>query len=221
MSDPGMEPYPPRVQREIDFVPRGTLAARWLHELQPISNQPVGVEFPHRAGWYRSVGCSFSSTVCCIRRDFGRCSDPEMGSYPPGCGGISTLAREATLAARWLHEPQLITNKSASGVEVSTPCGAVLNRRISAFVPGLFEFREMEGFLIKGCDIILPGCGGTSTLDRRATLAARWLQLQPITDQPVGLGFPHHAERSRPGGSPFSSLGCWSCRVMEGFLIQG
>ena len=28
----------------------------------------------------------------------------------PGCGGTSALARGATLAARWLHEPQPISN---------------------------------------------------------------------------------------------------------------
>ena len=28
----------------------------------------------------------------------------------PGCGGTSALARGATLAARWLHEPQPFSN---------------------------------------------------------------------------------------------------------------
>ena len=32
----------------------------------------------------------------------------------PGCGGTSALARGATLAARWLHEPQPISNHSWS-----------------------------------------------------------------------------------------------------------
>ena len=35
------------------------------------------------------------------------------------------------------------------------------------------------------------------------------------------LGFPHRAERYRPVGPPLSSLVCWSCRCMEGFLIRG
>ena len=30
------------------------------------------------------------------------------------------------------------------------------------------------------------------------------------------VGFPHHAGRYRPGGSPFSSPGCWSSRYLEG-----
>ena len=29
----------------------------------------------------------------------------------PGCGGTSALARGATLAARWLHEPQPVSNQ--------------------------------------------------------------------------------------------------------------
>ena len=124
-----------------------TLAARWLHELQPISNQPVGLGFTYRAGHYRPGGSPFSSV------------------------GVS--------------------------------------------------YRDMEGFRIRGYDPILPGCGETSTLARGATLAARWLhEPQPIRNQPVGLGFPHDAGRYRPGGSPFSSPGCWSCRGMEGFLIR-
>ena len=79
----------------------------------------------------------------------------------------------------------------------------------------------MEGFLTRGWELIPPGCGGTSALARGAPLVARWLhEPQPIScgDDPVGLGFPHFAGRYRPGGSAFSSPGCWSCRDMEGFL---
>ena len=80
----------------------------------------------------------------------------------------------------------------------------------------------MEGFLIRGWEIILPGCGGTSALARGVTLIARWLhEPQPISNHPVGLEFPHRAGRYRPGRSLFSFPGCWSCRVMEEFLIRG
>ena len=44
---------------------------------------------------------------------------------------------------------------------------------------------------------------------------------QPISDWLVGLGFPHRAERYRPGGSALLSPGCWSCSDIEGFLIRG
>ena len=67
----------------------------------------------------------------------------------------------------------------------------------------------MEGFIVKGWETILPGCAGSM------------YDPQPISDRPAILGFPHHAGRFRPGGSPFSSPGCRSCRCMEGFLIRG
>ena len=74
----------------------------------------------------------------------------------------------------------------------------------------------MEGFLIRGQNLILPECGGTLMLARGATLAARWLhELHPISNQPVGLAFPRPAGRYRPGGSAFSSTGCWSYKDME------
>ena len=80
----------------------------------------------------------------------------------------------------------------------------------------------MEEFLIRRWHLILPVSGAPSTLARGATLAARWLrEPQPISHQPVGLGFPHRAGRYRPGESPLSSPVCWSCRDIEGFLIRG
>ena len=80
----------------------------------------------------------------------------------------------------------------------------------------------MERYLIWGWDLILPVCGTTSTLARGATLAAHWLhEPQPVSTEPVGLGFTHREGRYRPGGYPFSSLRCWSCRDLEGFLIRG
>ena len=125
-----------------------TLAARWLHEPQPISNKSVGLGFSHRAERYRPVGSPFSSTVC------------------------------------WI-------------------------------------FRGMEGFLIRGWDLILPGRSETSVFARGATLAARWVRgLQSTSNQPVGLGFPHRARRYRPGRSPFSSLVSWSWRGMVRFRIR-
>ena len=66
----------------------------------------------------------------------------------------------------------------------------------------------MEGFLTRGWEFILPGCGGTSALAQGATLAARWLhEPQPISNQPVGLGLSHPGGPNRSGGPPFSSPG--------------
>ena len=50
----------------------------------------------------------------------------------------------------------------------------------------------MEELIIQGWGPIVPGC--------------RWLlEPQPSSDQAMGVGFPHHVERFRPGGSPFYS----------------
>ena len=58
----------------------------------------------------------------------------------PVCGTTSTLARGTTLAARWLHEPQPISNQPM-GVGISTPREAISTRGISVFIPGLLEFK--------------------------------------------------------------------------------
>ena len=63
----------------------------------------------------------------------------------------------------------------------------------------------MEGILLRGWEFILFVCGGTSTLAKRATLAARWLhERQPISNQP-GWGWGFHTVRSgiNPGDLRF------------------
>ena len=66
---------------------------------------------------------------------------------------------------------------------------------------GFWSCRDMEGFLSRGWELILPGCGGTSSLGRGATLVAHRLhEPQPISNQPVGLGFSHRGGQYRPGG---------------------
>ena len=74
--------------------------------------------------------------------------------------------------------------------------------------PGRRRYKDMEGFLIRGWNPIVPGW--------------RWLYSRaPISDRPEWLGFPHRARRCPAGGSPFSSPGCRSCRYMEMFLNRG
>ena len=73
----------------------------------------------------------------------------------------------------------------------------------------------LENIYCPGRGAFVPGCGGTFTLPRGAALAERWLhESQPISDRPMWVGFPHRAGRHRPGGSPPSSPGFWSCRCM-------
>ena len=115
-----------------------TLAARWIHEPQPISNHLVGLGFPHPAGRYRPGGPAFSTSGSWSCRDRERFMIRGWELILSGCGGISALSRGATLAARWLHEPQPICNQPV-GLRVSTPCGVVSTGGISVFVPGLLE----------------------------------------------------------------------------------
>ena len=66
--------------------------------------------------------------------------------------------------------------------------------------PGCWRCRCMEGSLICGWHPILPGQGGTSTLSRRVPVATRWLcEPQPISNQPMWVGFPHRAGLYRLG----------------------
>ena len=87
------------------------LAARWLHEPQPISHQPMGLGFPHCAGRFRSRRSSFSSPVCwiCKRREIFLIGGLEF-KFPKCCETL-TLRGGATLAARRLHEPSPISNQ--------------------------------------------------------------------------------------------------------------
>ena len=109
---------------------------------------------------------------------YGRVSDPGMGT--------SGLARGATPAARWLHDPQPFGNHEV---------GSGFPHRAGPYRPRGLHFRprfvgvvDMEGVLIQGWDIILPRCSATS-LSRGATLDSRWLhEPQPISDYAVGLG---------------------------------
>ena len=135
----------------------------------------------------------------------------------PGCGATSALARGATLAARWLPEPQPISSHPV-GLGFPHPAGQHRPGRSVFSSPSSSSCRDMGGFLVRGWEIILPGFGGTSSLARGATLAAHGLhEPQPISNHPVGSGFPHPAGRYRLGRSAFSSPGCWSCRDVEVF----
>ena len=87
--------------------------------------------------------------------------------------------------------------------------GGIVRGDNSFRLPSIGVVDTRKGFCSEdGIIRILPGC--------------RWLhEPQPISNQPVGLGFPHRAGRYRPGEPPFLSLDWWSCRYMEGFMIWG
>ena len=76
----------------------------------------------------------------------------------------------------------------------TSQCGWGFHTNRSGIDPGDLRFHlqfaeiiGMEGFLIRGWEIIFPGCDGTSALSRGVTLAARWLhEPQPLSNQLVG-----------------------------------
>ena len=130
------------------------------------------------------------------------------------------MAREATLAARRLHEPQAIRNHP-DGLARPHPAGSIDPGDVR-YRPRVVKVVDMGGFLNRGWELILPGCGGTSALAHGATLAARRLhEPQAIRNHPVRLRVRRPAGRYRPGVSAFSTPGCWSFEDVEGYLFRG
>ena len=128
----------------------------------------------------------------------------------PGCCVTSAFSRGATLAARWLHEPQPISNQPV-GLEFARFAGRYRPGGSAFSSLGCWKCRDMEGFLTRGWELILPGCSGTSALSRGGTLAARWLHdPQPISNQPEWLGVPHRGGQYQLGGSQLSSKAKWN-----------
>ena len=120
-----------------------------------------------------------------------------------GFGEAAVLARGATLAARWVHEPQPISNHPV-GLGFSHPAGRCRPGGSASSAPCWWSCKDMEGLLIRGWEIILPGCGGTSALARGATLAARSLhEPQPISNHPGSWVFHILRGRNDPGDLGF------------------
>ena len=77
----------------------------------------------------------------------------------------------------------------------------------------------MVGFLIRGWGLLIPGCGGTSTLSRGATLTARWLhESQPTVFSQWGWGFHILQGGVDPGDARFRPRVVGVVDTVEGFL---
>ena len=96
-----------------------------------------------------------------------------------GCGLTSALARGATLAARWLHEPHPTSNHLV-GLGFPNPAGRYRPGGSAFMSPGCWSCKDMERLLTRGWELILPGYGGSSALARGTTLAARWFH-EPLS----------------------------------------
>ena len=122
-----------------------TLAARWLHEPQPISYHPVGLGFPHSAGGYRPGESAFSSPVCWSCRYMEGFLTRGWEIILPRSGRTSTLAKGERLAARWLHEPQPISNQPV-GFEFPHRAGRYRPGGSPFSFPGCLSCRDLEYF---------------------------------------------------------------------------
>ena len=128
----------------------------------------------HRAGRYRPRGCAFPPGLLELHI-YGRVYDPERAPYH------SWVRRGID------HEPRPKL-KSTSGVGVSTPCVSVYTRGMTVFVPGFLDLYMYGRIVIRGWEIIVPGCGGT----------ARLHDPQPTINQPAG-GWGFHTLRGGIG----------------------
>lgn len=105
--------------------------------------------------------------------------------------------------ALWLHNYQPKKNEeSTNGVGFHTVRGDIqtgAHRFCRRFVG---DVDVLEGFAIRGWDLVLHGCSGTSMLP------------YPISDKRIRLEFPHRAGLHRPGG-PTLCPQLLGCRCME------
>ena len=155
------------------MIPRTNYGKHYTHQM--------GQALP--AGRYRPGGSPLSSAGCrscrCMERFLIRGWD------------------HIVLGWHWLISRSQAYQRSASGVGISTPCGAVPTRGITVFVPGLSELQMYRV-------IYDPGMG----YYRPLVALIFFRDLQRVNDWPVGLRFPHRARLLRPVGSAFSSPGC-------------
>ena len=124
------------------------------------------------------------------------------------CGSISDPGMTPDLPRVALAQRAPANPRYANGVGVSIPCWGDRPGEPPFSCLVCCEFRCVEGFPIRVVIYILRGCGETP-------------RVSPLSDQPVGLGFPHGVGRYRPEGPPFTSPVRRGCRCMEGWMIGG
>ena len=107
--DPGVRPYP--------------LRGRWIREPQSMSNKPVGLGFPHRAGRCRPGGSPLSSPACGICRFMEGIMIRGWDPILPGWCGL--------MLALWLLEK--VRKKSAALAWHGPMCRARIGQYDSCF----------------------------------------------------------------------------------------
>ena len=132
----------------------------------------------------------------------------------PGWGGTAAFARGATLAARWIQEPQPINNRPV-GLGFPRPAGRYPPGRSAFTSTGSWSCQDKEGFLAQGRELARRNrCVGPRGNPRRALAP----EAPANHNRPVGLGFKHPVGRYRPVSISLTAPGCCSCRDVERFL---
>ena len=144
---------------------RATLDARWLHEPQPISNPPVGLGFPHRAGRYRPVGSPLSPAGCWSRRDMEEFQTREKRPYHPRVRRDLDVVPSGNSRRTGCMSPSQSATRDVVGV--STPCGVVTTRGICVFVPGLLEMQIYGRICDRGIGAYPPRVRRDPGIDKR------------------------------------------------------
>ena len=122
------------------------LGARWFHEPQPVTSQPVGLGFPHRVGWYPIWGSPVPSPVCWSYW-YGGISDAGMGHCPPRVRRDLDVVPWGN-SCRALAPRASAYQQPASGVGVPIPCGRYRSEGTPFSSPGCRGCRYVEGFMI-------------------------------------------------------------------------
>ena len=126
-----------------------TLTARWLHEPREISNPQVKLGSAHTPGEYRPAKCAFACPGFLSCRDVEGLLIRGWNLALSGGGETSALPREVPLAARWLHESEIISNHPV-GLGVSHPAGRYRPRGSAFSSLGSWSCRGMGEVLIEG-----------------------------------------------------------------------
>ena len=150
------------------------------------------------------------------------------GRYRPG--GPPVIPRFVGVVEVWKDLSSEDETLSSPGDAGSTNSGLGFPHRVGRYGPGASHFsspvcwscRCMEGFVIRGWDFILPGwrrlcelrTPGWGVHTVRGEIDPGDGRFVPGL-QELMYGRIFRAWGYRPGGAPFSSPVCWSCRCME------
>ena len=146
-----------------------------MYDPQPITDRPLGMEFPHRSGRFRPGGSPILSPGCRSCNVLEEFAHSGMETYPPrGAVALCTIPSKSA-TGQWGWGFHTVWDSFDPGDHRSRP-------QVVGVVYVWRDFRSGDGNLSS------PGGAGFT------------FEPQPIIDRPARLGFPHRAGRFQPGG---------------------